>query len=93
MREADFRVALRLDLARAGDALGDLAASFGRRRQDQVGGGHRRHLDVQVDAVDERPREAALVFGGAARVRAALAGEARLAGAGRSGRDSSPPPA
>jgi len=45
------------------------------------GGGDRRHLDVQVDAVDERTRQPPLILGGAARVRAALAGEARLAGA------------
>ena len=36
---------------------------------------------MQVDAVDEGTREPPLVFGGAARIRAALAGKSRLAGA------------
>jgi len=44
----------RLHRAGAREPRCDLAASFRRRRQDQIGGGHRRHLDVQVDAVDER---------------------------------------
>jgi hypothetical protein len=45
-------VTLDLDVARAPHAGGDLAAAFARRRQNQIGGGHRRHLDVQVDAVE-----------------------------------------
>ena len=59
MRQSDCRVARRLPLARLRNALGNLAAPFGRRRQEKIGGGHRRHLDVQVDAVDRRPRNAA----------------------------------
>ena len=74
-------VALHLHGAGARHAFRDLAAAFRRRRQDEIGGGHRRHLDVQVDAVDQRARQPALVVGGAARIRAALAGEARLVGA------------
>jgi integrase len=81
LRQADCGVALRLHRAGARDARRHLAASFRRRRQDEIGGGHRAHLDVQVDAIDERARQPALVFGAAARVRAALAGESRLAGA------------
>jgi hypothetical protein len=52
--QTDRCVALRLDRAGARDARRDLAASFRRRRQDEIGGGHRRYLDVQVDAVNER---------------------------------------
>ena len=55
-------------LARARDARRDFAAALGRRRQDQVGGGHRRHLDVQVDAVEQRAGQPRLVLGGAARL-------------------------
>ncbi len=54
LRQTDRCVALRLDRAGARDARRDLAASFRRRRQDEIGGGHRRYLDVQVDAVNER---------------------------------------
>jgi hypothetical protein len=43
-----------LPFARQRDALGDFAAAFGRRRQDEIGGGHRRHFDMQVDAVERR---------------------------------------
>ena len=73
------RVARGLHVARPRDARRDLAAAFGRRRQDQVRGGDRRHLDVQVDAVEQRAGEPALIFGGAALVRAAPAGKARIA--------------
>ena len=68
-------------LARARDARRDLAAAFRRRRQDEIGGGHGRHLDVQIDAVEQRARQPRLVVRGAARVGPALAGEARLVGA------------
>jgi hypothetical protein len=44
-------------LSGAGDAGGDLGASFRRRRQDQVGCGDGGHLDVQVDTVEQRARE------------------------------------
>src|SRR5260221_343657 len=81
LRQADRGVALLLHRAGARDARGHLAASFRRRRQDEIGGGDRRHLDVQVDTVDEGARQPPLILGGAARVRAALAGESRLAGA------------
>ena len=47
-------IALGLDIARARDAGGDLARAFRGRRQDQIGGGDRRHFDVQVDAVEQR---------------------------------------
>jgi hypothetical protein len=51
--------------------------AFGRRRQDEVGGGDRRHLDMEVDAVEQRPRDLGLIIGGAAR--RARAGERRIA--------------
>ena len=81
LRQADRGVALGLHRAGARDARGHLAASFRRRRQDEIGGGHRRHLDVEVDTVDEGARQPPLILGGAARVRPALAGKSRLAGA------------
>jgi len=40
-----------------------LAASFGRRRQDQIGSGDCRNFDLQIDAIDERAGEPRLVFG------------------------------
>ncbi len=46
--------ALALYVARGGDTGGDLGAALGRRRQGEVGGGHRRHLDGQIDAVHQR---------------------------------------
>jgi len=50
VRQSDRRIARGLPLAGECNALCDLAASFGWRRQDEIGGGHRRHLDMQVDA-------------------------------------------
>jgi len=63
-------------MSRARDAGGDLAAPLRRRRQDQVGGGHRRHVDMQVDAVEQRSRQPVLIIGDTARIRSALAHEA-----------------
>ena len=80
MRQSDRRVARRLPLAGERHAFGDLAASFGRRRQDEIGRGHRRHLDVQVDAVDQRAGNAPLVVGGAAGIGGAAAGIAGVVG-------------
>ena len=93
MRQADRGIARHLPLAGERDALGDFAAAFGRRRQDEIGGGHRRHFDMQVDAVDQRARNARLVIGGAARIGPAAAGKAGFVGAAAAARDSSPRPA
>ena len=79
--------ALGLDRPRRGDAGANLGASFRRRRQHEVGGGDRRHLDLQIDAVEQRAGDARLVALGAAAPRAA--GIARLAGAAAAARDSS----
>ena len=92
-RQAERRVALGLDRAGPRDARRDLAAAFGRRRQDQVGGGDGRHLDVQIDAVEQRPRQPALVVGGAARVRLRACRRSPDRWRGRSGTGSSPRPA
>ena len=81
VRQSERRVARGLDVARPGDARGDLGTAFGRRRQDQVGGAHRRDFDVQIDAVHQRSGNARLVVRGAARVGPAVAGEPRLVGA------------
>jgi hypothetical protein len=40
-----------LDRARGGDPRRDLGRSFGRRRQDEVGGADRLDFDVEVDPV------------------------------------------
>jgi hypothetical protein len=56
-------------LARRRDPRRDLGRAFGWRRQHHVGGGDRRHLDDEVDAVEQRPREAGLVLRHAALVR------------------------
>ena len=71
---------------RARHAGRDLAAALGGRRQDQVGGADRRHLDVQVDAVEQRAGEPRLILAGAARQLAAMAGEAGLARAAAAAR-------
>ncbi len=68
------------------------ADAFGRRRQDEIGGGDRRHFDMQVDAVEQRPGK----FAPDNRPRSAGAraqASAAIARDGRSGRGSSPPPA
>ena len=72
-------------MSRARHAGGDLAAAFARRRQDQIGSGHRRHLDVKVDAV-ERAGQAALVFRDATGIRPALAGKTGIVGASAAAR-------
>src|SRR5438552_18230423 len=79
LRQSDGGVALGLHRAGARNARRNLPASLRWRRQDEIGGGHRRHLDVQVDTIDERAREPSLIFGRAACVGAALAGKSRLA--------------
>jgi hypothetical protein len=66
------RDARHLERAGAGDARRDLAAAFRRRRQDEVGRRHRADLDVEVDAVEEWPRQPRLIVAGAAADRAAL---------------------
>src|SRR6185437_12559728 len=68
-----------LYISRTRDARGDIAAAFGRSRQDQVGCRHGRYLDMQVDAVKQRARQAALIFRRASVAGAALAGKARVA--------------
>jgi hypothetical protein len=44
-----------LELARPRHSRPHLRASLGRRRQHHVGGRQRRHLDLQIDAVEKRP--------------------------------------
>jgi hypothetical protein len=68
-------VAIGLNLARHPHPPAHFGRAFGRRRQDEVGGGDAGHLDMEVDAVEQRPRNLRLVIGGAA----------RGAGAGQSG--------
>ena len=65
-------------VARARHARGDRGARLGRAGPDQVARRHRRHLDAEVDAVEQRAGDARLVVGCAAR--AARAAVARLAG-------------
>src|SRR3546814_7452700 len=41
----------------AGDTGGDLGGAFGRRRQREIGRIDARHVDMQVDAVEQRAGE------------------------------------
>ena len=68
VRLAERRETLGLYFSRGGDAGGDFAASFRGRRQHEIGGVDRGHLDVEIDAVEQRPREPRLIVGDAARV-------------------------
>lgn len=56
-----------LQCAGSGDARGDFGRAFGGRRQREIGGGNGFDLDVQVDAVEERPGELGLIIRRAAR--------------------------
>jgi hypothetical protein len=78
MRQPDCGIARGLPVASECHALGNFAAAFGRRRQDQIGRGHSRNFDLQIDAVEERSGNARLVIGGAVCVCPAPAGETRL---------------
>jgi hypothetical protein len=46
MRQPDRYIPCGLPVAGERHALGNFAAAFGRRRQDQVGGGDRRNFDL-----------------------------------------------
>ena len=59
----------------------------------QIGGRDRRHVDDEIEAIEQRPGQAAEILRDAALVRRALAGVARLVGRCRSGTGSSPRPA
>ena len=61
------RIAVVLNVSGARHPKRDLGRAFGGRRQRQVGGGKLRHVDMEVDAVVERPGDARLIFAGAAR--------------------------
>jgi hypothetical protein len=52
--EPQGRIALLLPLPRLEHPGGHLGGAFQGRRQDHVGGGHRRHLDDKVDAIQQR---------------------------------------
>lgn len=72
--------------ARRRDPRRDFLASFRWRRQHEIGRADGGHFDVEVDAVEERPRQPRLIVGDAARIGAALAGEARVIGAAAAAR-------
>jgi hypothetical protein len=61
---------------RGGDTGSDLCAAFSRWRQCEIGGRKRRHLDMQIDTIEQWPGELALVIGRTAR--GAGAGEAGI---------------
>jgi hypothetical protein len=69
-----------LPLAGQRNTFRDLAASLGRRRQDEIGGGDRRYFDIQVDAVDQRAGNTPLIIGRAARIGGAAAGITGIVG-------------
>ena len=54
--------ALHLTRARLGDARGDIGAPLRRRRQGEIGGFHGGHVDMEVDAVEERAGDLRLVI-------------------------------
>jgi hypothetical protein len=63
--KAERGVALDLGAAGKRHALAHLRTSFGRLRQNEVGGGDGRHLDLKVDAVEQGAGDARLVALGA----------------------------
>ena len=71
-------IAVRLDGSRPSHSGCDPAAALGGRRQREVRRGNSLHVDMQIDSVEERPRNASLVIGGA--TRGAAAGERRIWG-------------
>ncbi len=87
LRQPQCGEALALDGAGGGDPLGDRARRLRRGGQDQVGGRDRRHVDADVDAVEQRPGDARLIIVDAARAApadvAGLAGHAAAAGVHR----------
>ena len=77
-----------LALAGGADAPAHLSAALARRWQHQIGGRHRRHLDLQIDAVEQGTGDARLVVGSATRAApAALSGGGAAAAAGVHGGD------
>src|SRR4029078_3056761 len=66
------------DVAAPRDACGNLTAAFSWRRKNEIGRGHGRHIDMQIDPVEQRTRQAILVLGGAMRILATLAAETRI---------------
>jgi hypothetical protein len=41
-------------MSRACHPRGDVAASLRRRRQNEIGGGHSWHFDIEIDAIEQR---------------------------------------
>ena len=54
-RQSKTAIPLALNFASRRDAFGDLRRTFGRRRQKEIGRSHRRYVDHQIEAVDQRP--------------------------------------
>ena len=52
---------LALDGARRGHPRGDIGRAFGGRRQSEIGGLDRGHVDAEIDAVEQRARQLALI--------------------------------
>jgi hypothetical protein len=50
----ESRVALGLDRTGESDAGPNVSASLRGRGQDEIGGGDGRHLDLEIDAVEQR---------------------------------------
>lgn len=73
-----------LDGASGGNACRDLGAALGGRRQGEIDGADRVDLDVEIDTVEQRTGNLALIIGGAARGAAARErGIAEMAAAAR----------
>ena len=81
---AALRLAGCLNRARRGDPRGDFGAPLGGRGQREVGGADRLYLHMQVDPVEHRAADLALVVGGApGRAAAGKRGIAQVAAAAR----------
>ncbi len=69
---------LALNGACCSDARGDIGRAFGGRRQGKICGADRRHIDVEIDAIEQRSGDLALIVGAAAwRAAAAWLGSIR----------------
>jgi len=72
-------IACNLNFPRGGDAFGDLSRPLGGRRQHQIGSGDRRHIDMEVDAVEQGTRKPRLILSDAAGNGLPVTSKARLA--------------
>ena len=80
------RISFNLNVACARHTCSDFATPFAGRGQNQVRRRHRRDLDMQIDPVEQRTGQPALIVRGAIRVLTAFADESGIAGASAAAR-------